>query len=661
MTEVSAFSCCLVGGESLLIQCGEALLSGGHRICGVASGEPAVRDWAASRGVESFDLADLGDFVRSHSFDYLFSIANLTVLPDEVIDAPRRFAINFHDGPLPRYAGLNTPVWALMEGQTTHAVTWHVMTSRVDGGDLLKERTVEVAGNDTALTLNARCYEAGIDSFRELLGELESDGVVRRKQDVTGRRFYSRRKRPPGACVVCWDQDAETVVAFVNALDFGSYANPLGLPKVLLGRETLLASGAEVLPATSDAPPGVVAAVNGSAVEVATRTRNVALSQLRRLDGSELSPAELLERFDRQPRFDWLEPATAESVRSVHERLSDFESYWVERLARFDPMEVPYARPRAEEKGEETFTRLEMSISDEVLSRLAGRFSETPVEEALSVALGAFLSRIDGRERFDLGWSDSRVRRAGGDPRFFSSWVPRRFVVSREASFGESIAPQAERLDALRKHGTFARDLALRYPTIAAESTSTTEFRPPVAIERWERVELFDSPIGRDLTVVIPDGGGRCVWVYDAKRLADADAAVLQRQFTTFLNACVDDVATPISELPLLSQVEVEEITVAWNDTRARVRAGPLHPQPHRGSGRSHADRRRAYLPARGADLRSAEPQGESARASPPPGEGRAGCARRGKARAFRRHGDRGSRDSQGGWRLRPARPELPT
>ena len=37
---------------------------------------------------------------------------------DEVLRLPRRMAINFHDGPLPRYAGLNTPVWALLNGET---------------------------------------------------------------------------------------------------------------------------------------------------------------------------------------------------------------------------------------------------------------------------------------------------------------------------------------------------------------------------------------------------------------------------------------------------------------------------------------------------------------------------------------------------------------
>ncbi len=29
-------------------------------------------------------------------------------------------AINFHDGPLPRYAGLNTPAWAIINGEAEH-------------------------------------------------------------------------------------------------------------------------------------------------------------------------------------------------------------------------------------------------------------------------------------------------------------------------------------------------------------------------------------------------------------------------------------------------------------------------------------------------------------------------------------------------------------
>jgi len=51
-------------------------------------------------------------------FDWLFSISNLSLIPTALWQAATRRAANFHDGPLPRYAGLNAPAWALLAGET---------------------------------------------------------------------------------------------------------------------------------------------------------------------------------------------------------------------------------------------------------------------------------------------------------------------------------------------------------------------------------------------------------------------------------------------------------------------------------------------------------------------------------------------------------------
>ena len=74
------------------------------------------------------------------SADWLLSIANLRMIPDDVLALPTKGAINFHDGPLPAYAGLNTPAWAIINGAPTHGVSWHVIEGGVDEGDLLAQK-----------------------------------------------------------------------------------------------------------------------------------------------------------------------------------------------------------------------------------------------------------------------------------------------------------------------------------------------------------------------------------------------------------------------------------------------------------------------------------------------------------------------------------------
>lgn len=46
---------------------------------------------------------------RGLDYDWLLSVANLSIIPQPLLDGARRGAVNFHDGPLPRHAGLNAP------------------------------------------------------------------------------------------------------------------------------------------------------------------------------------------------------------------------------------------------------------------------------------------------------------------------------------------------------------------------------------------------------------------------------------------------------------------------------------------------------------------------------------------------------------------------
>lgn len=79
--------------------------------------------------------------------DYLFSIfsiVNRHLIPNELIALPQHLAINYHEAPLPNYAGVHATSWAIMNREVKHGITWHVMTERVDAGDILKQHFVEI-------------------------------------------------------------------------------------------------------------------------------------------------------------------------------------------------------------------------------------------------------------------------------------------------------------------------------------------------------------------------------------------------------------------------------------------------------------------------------------------------------------------------------------
>lgn len=178
--------CVLAGTESLLVECATILIDRGHEVVAVLSGRDTIQDWARSRAIPlSTTSRELLDLELSH-VDYLFSITNLTILSQDLLALPRLGAINFHDGPLPAYSGLNAPIWALLNGETHHAVTWHVMTEAVDGGAILATRAFDVDPSETGLSINTKCFVAGIESFTEMLDGLE-EGSRRSRKRTAGR------------------------------------------------------------------------------------------------------------------------------------------------------------------------------------------------------------------------------------------------------------------------------------------------------------------------------------------------------------------------------------------------------------------------------------------------------------------------------------------
>ncbi|HHY02611.1 MAG TPA: peptide synthetase, partial [Paracoccus sp.] len=225
---VMSTSALFIGNESLLVQCAEHWLGRGLTITAVATRNPDIARWAEGRGIPLRAQAELRS-PEGLDYDWLLSVANLSIIPQPLLDGARRGAVNFHDGPLPRHAGLNAPAWAILGAEPRHGITWHMIEGGIDEGDILVSREFEIAPDDTTLTLNARAWEAAVDSFPELAEALVAGSPARRPQDLSQRSYHPRDKRPPAAGRLGFDRPAQDVARLVRALDHGDFANPLAL------------------------------------------------------------------------------------------------------------------------------------------------------------------------------------------------------------------------------------------------------------------------------------------------------------------------------------------------------------------------------------------------------------------------------------------------
>ena len=75
------------------------------------------------------------------------------------------YPINFHDGPLPKYGGLYSSTWAILKNENTHGCCWHLMTSKVDSGDIISSKKFRIEDTDTAYTVDLKSLIYGFEMY----------------------------------------------------------------------------------------------------------------------------------------------------------------------------------------------------------------------------------------------------------------------------------------------------------------------------------------------------------------------------------------------------------------------------------------------------------------------------------------------------------------
>jgi UDP-4-amino-4-deoxy-L-arabinose formyltransferase/UDP-glucuronic acid dehydrogenase (UDP-4-keto-hexauronic acid decarboxylating) len=260
-------------------------------VAGVAS-QLGYRLWPAEQAKEN----GFAQTVRREGVDLLLNVHSLYVLPAAVVAAPRIGSFNLHPGPLPRYAGLNAPSWAIYHGERSHAVTVHWIDDGIDTGPIAYQAELAIGGDDTGLTVSAKCVRAGLPLLHDLLEAAVKGTIPRQPQPIAVRRYHGREV-PHGGWLP-WTESAARVVNFIRACDYRPYTSPWGHPRVCLdGREMSVLTAMRTGEA-SNAQTGTVGWLVGGEAFVAARDEWVRVRRVQ-VGSSTLAAADVLRPGDR--------------------------------------------------------------------------------------------------------------------------------------------------------------------------------------------------------------------------------------------------------------------------------------------------------------------------------------------------------------------------
>ena len=105
------------------------------------------------------------------------------IVPPWMLTLPKHGNINLHGSLLPKYRGAAPIQWAIAEGERVSGVTSMLLNEGLDTGDILLQRELAIAPDDTAVTYGQRLSGMGAELMVETLRRLEAGSIAPQPQD----------------------------------------------------------------------------------------------------------------------------------------------------------------------------------------------------------------------------------------------------------------------------------------------------------------------------------------------------------------------------------------------------------------------------------------------------------------------------------------------
>lgn len=222
--------------------------------------------------------------------DFLLSVNNFRIIPKTILDIPAHATLNFHNGALPRYAGLNPCSWAILRGEKEYGVTWHLVEPNIDSGDIIEQVVFPLNGDETALELVMQCIEVGFDLFKnKVMAKLMMSAVIGQSQNLSDREYFSGSDQPYDGHVPWW-LPYEDLERYARALSFAPLPNMFFRPRILLDNGTALECEHLILESKShDHALGDVVSVTSESLIVAVESGLLECDEVMVCGGSDLS------------------------------------------------------------------------------------------------------------------------------------------------------------------------------------------------------------------------------------------------------------------------------------------------------------------------------------------------------------------------------------
>ena len=208
------------------------LVQNDYDICGVVT----VPDKKKGRGL-NLSNSDIKKFSMKHSLNILqpdnlrdpefiktltdlkpdlILVVAFKILPEEVFTIPKYGSVNLHASLLPKFRGAAPINHALINGETESGVTTFFLKKKVDTGNIILQKKINIDKDDDAGTLHDKLSELGAESVLETVRLIEAGNVIPQIQNDSDASPAPKIFKEN--CIIDWNQNACKIHDFIRGL-----------------------------------------------------------------------------------------------------------------------------------------------------------------------------------------------------------------------------------------------------------------------------------------------------------------------------------------------------------------------------------------------------------------------------------------------------------
>lgn len=172
--------------------------------------------------------------VPEYKLEDVYQVENMIFLSlefDKIIK-PERFQskrlYNIHFSKLPAYKGCHTSVIPILNGENEIGVTFHEIDKGIDTGNIVRQKTILMSEDDTALDVYTKFLQNGTELVLECFENLLNGDYSTRQQGWKNASYYSAKYIDYSNIQINLNQTASQVKKQVQAYNF----RPYQLPKI---------------------------------------------------------------------------------------------------------------------------------------------------------------------------------------------------------------------------------------------------------------------------------------------------------------------------------------------------------------------------------------------------------------------------------------------